>query len=133
MPELPEVETVRRGLMPVMEDTIIESAEIRRKNLRFDFPPDQLADRLAGRKIVALGRRSKYLLADLDDDMVLVMHLGMSGSFRVVTADENHLIADDAFHAARGARNRPMTMLSCISLPEMRCCTTTHAGLVFLI
>ena len=103
MPELPEVETVRRGLMPVMENTIIQSAEVRRKNLRFDFP-DGLADRLEGRTIAALGRRSKYLLADLDDGMVLVMHLGMSGSFRVVTASENHLIADKAFHATRGKK-----------------------------
>lgn len=101
MPELPEVETVRRGLAPVMEGAKIASAEIRRKNLRFDFP-DGLANRLEGRTIIALGRRSKYLLADLDDGGVLVMHLGMSGSFRVVEAKEAHLIADVAFHHQRG-------------------------------
>ncbi|WP_316862292.1 bifunctional DNA-formamidopyrimidine glycosylase/DNA-(apurinic or apyrimidinic site) lyase [uncultured Cohaesibacter sp.] len=103
MPELPEVETVRRGLQPVLEGARIERAEIRRKNLRFDFP-DQMAERLAGHQVVSLGRRAKYLLADLDDGWVLVMHLGMSGSFRVVLKDEQHLIADEAFHLARGKR-----------------------------
>ena len=103
MPELPEVETVRRGLAPVMEGVEIRSAEIRRKNLRFDFP-DQLAERLTGRTVTALGRRAKYLLADLDDGTVLVMHLGMSGSFRVVTKEEQHLIGEESFHMARGKR-----------------------------
>ncbi len=101
MPELPEVETVRRGLAPVMEGATIKKADIRRKNLRFDFP-DQLAERLEGRDIISLGRRSKYLLADLDDAQVLVMHLGMSGSFRVVEAEDAHLIGEESFHRARG-------------------------------
>ncbi|SNY90449.1 DNA-(apurinic or apyrimidinic site) lyase [Cohaesibacter sp. ES.047] len=101
MPELPEVETVRRGLQPVMEGADITAAEIRRENLRFPFPP-HLADRLAGRTVLSLGRRAKYLLADLDDGAVLVMHLGMSGSFRVVTPDEAHLVAEASFHLARG-------------------------------
>nr|WP_320144241.1 bifunctional DNA-formamidopyrimidine glycosylase/DNA-(apurinic or apyrimidinic site) lyase [uncultured Cohaesibacter sp.] len=103
MPELPEVETVRLGLQPVLENATIERAEIRRQNLRFAFP-DNLADRLAGRQVVGLGRRAKYLLADLDDGMVLVMHLGMSGSFRVVSQEEQHLIAEESFHLARGKR-----------------------------
>ena len=103
MPELPEVETVRLGLQPVLEDATIERAEIRRENLRFPFP-DQLARRLAGRHVVGLGRRAKYLLADLDDGMVLVMHLGMSGSFRVVKKEEQHLIGEESFHMARGKR-----------------------------
>ncbi|WP_319567526.1 bifunctional DNA-formamidopyrimidine glycosylase/DNA-(apurinic or apyrimidinic site) lyase [Cohaesibacter marisflavi] len=103
MPELPEVETVRLGLQPVLENATIERAEVRRENLRFPFP-DQLADRLAGRQVVGLGRRAKYLLADLDDGMVLVMHLGMSGSFRVVSEEEQHLIAEESFHLARGKR-----------------------------
>nr|WP_319391290.1 bifunctional DNA-formamidopyrimidine glycosylase/DNA-(apurinic or apyrimidinic site) lyase [uncultured Cohaesibacter sp.] len=101
MPELPEVETVRRGLQPVLENATIERAEIRRENLRFAFP-EKLAERLAGRQVIGLGRRAKYLLADLDDGMVLVMHLGMSGSFRVVTPEEQHLIAKASFHLARG-------------------------------
>ena len=101
MPELPEVETVRRGLAPVMEGETITHAEIRRKNLRFDFP-ERLAERLTDRQIISLGRRSKYLLADLNDTNVLVMHLGMSGSFRVVEAEEAHLIGEDSFHRVRG-------------------------------
>lgn len=82
MPELPEVETVRRGLAPVMDGATIARVEVRRADLRFPFPPG-FATRLAGRRIEALGRRAKYLLADLDDGEVLVMHLGMSGSFRI--------------------------------------------------
>jgi formamidopyrimidine-DNA glycosylase len=82
MPELPEVETVRRGLAPVMEGAIIREAVIRRPDLRFPFP-ERFAERLAGRRITALGRRAKYLLADLDDGEVVIMHLGMSGSFRI--------------------------------------------------
>ncbi len=82
MPELPEVETVRRGLAPAMVGARFESIDQRRPDLRFPFPAD-FAQRLTGRRIEALGRRAKYLLADLDDAQVLVMHLGMSGSFRV--------------------------------------------------
>lgn len=82
MPELPEVETVRRGLEPAMSGQRIMRVEQRRADLRFPLPAD-FAARLAGRTIVALGRRAKYLLLDLDDGTVLIMHLGMSGSFRV--------------------------------------------------
>ncbi|MCB1421211.1 MAG: bifunctional DNA-formamidopyrimidine glycosylase/DNA-(apurinic or apyrimidinic site) lyase [Nitratireductor sp.] len=82
MPELPEVETVRRGLAPVMEGAVITAAEARRADLRFPFP-ERFSERLAGRSITAMGRRAKYLTADLDDGTVLVMHLGMSGSFRI--------------------------------------------------
>ncbi|MBH0238729.1 bifunctional DNA-formamidopyrimidine glycosylase/DNA-(apurinic or apyrimidinic site) lyase [Methylobrevis albus] len=87
MPELPEVETVRRGLQPVMEQAVIRAVELRRPDLRFPFP-EGFAARLAGRRIAALGRRAKYLVADLDDGAHLVMHLGMSGSFRFRTAAE---------------------------------------------
>lgn len=82
MPELPEVETVRRGLTPVLEGAIIERAEQRRPDLRIAFP-ERFADRLRGRRVLSLGRRAKYLLAELDDGTDLVMHMGMSGSFRV--------------------------------------------------
>jgi formamidopyrimidine-DNA glycosylase len=82
MPELPEVETVRRGLEPALVGHRLVKAEARRKDLRFPFPPD-FAERLQGRTITALTRRAKYLLADLDDGQVLIAHLGMSGSFRV--------------------------------------------------
>lgn len=86
MPELPEVETVRLGLAPVMEGAVIEKVTLHRPDLRSPFPP-RFARRLAGRRIVSLGRRAKYLLADLDDGNVLVMHLGMSGSFRIEAED----------------------------------------------
>src|SRR4051794_324557 len=83
MPELPEVETVRRGLQPVMEGAKIVKAEARRKDLRFPFQKDFTA-RLQGQTVTGLGRRAKYLMADLISGDVLLMHLGMSGSFRVV-------------------------------------------------
>lgn len=82
MPELPEVETVRRGLTPVMEGAVLERVEPRRPDLRFPLP-ESMAERLAGRRIEALGRRAKYLLADMEGGLVLAMHLGMSGSFRI--------------------------------------------------
>lgn len=78
MPELPEVETVRRGLSPVMEGARIVRAETRREGLRWPFP-DRMADRLTGARVMRLGRRSKYLLADLDTGETLITHLGMSG------------------------------------------------------
>jgi formamidopyrimidine-DNA glycosylase len=82
LPELPEVETVRRGLAPVMEGATFLKVEQRRPDLRIPFPA-RFAARLTGRRVVALGRRAKFLLADLDDGTVVVMHLGMSGSFRI--------------------------------------------------
>ncbi len=98
MPELPEVETVRRGLAPAMEGALIERADVRRPDLRFPFP-DDFATRLAGRRILALRRRAKYLLADLSRRETLIMHLGMSGSFRI---DHHDPVAAEAFHAERG-------------------------------
>lgn len=82
MPELPEVETVRRGLAPAMEGALVEAVELRRADLRFPFSEGFGPD-LAGRKILSLGRRAKYLLIDLEDDRTVVAHLGMSGSFRI--------------------------------------------------
>jgi formamidopyrimidine-DNA glycosylase len=82
MPELPEVETVRRGLAPVMRGARIDQVELRRADIRFPFPPS-FAKRLTGRRIVEVGRRAKYLLFDLDSGETLIAHLGMSGSFRV--------------------------------------------------
>src|SRR6201996_6539953 len=87
MPELPEVETVRRGLQPAMEGTKILAAEARRKDLRFPFQKDFI-ERLQGQTITGLGRRAKYLMADLGSGDVLLMHLGMSGSFRVVEGEK---------------------------------------------
>src|SRR6516162_6367590 len=82
MPELPEVETVRRGLEPAMEGARFASVEARRRDLRWPLPKD-FAARLQGETVVGLGLRAKYLLADLSSGDVLLMHLGMSGSFRV--------------------------------------------------
>jgi formamidopyrimidine-DNA glycosylase len=82
MPELPEVETVRRGLEPAMVGATFIKVEQRRPDLRFPFP-ERFAERLVGQRIDALGRRAKYLLADLSSGEVLVMHLGMTGRFLV--------------------------------------------------
>ena len=90
MPELPEVETVRRGLQPAMEGARIVKAEARRKDLRFPFQKDFVA-RLEGQTVTGLGRRAKYLMADLASGDVLLMHLGMSGSFRVIKDDEGKM------------------------------------------
>ncbi len=82
MPELPEVETVRRGLEAAMRGARIVNVELRRRDLRFPFPKN-FAARLAGRKVGNLWRRAKYILVELDDGHILVLHLGMSGSFRI--------------------------------------------------
>jgi formamidopyrimidine-DNA glycosylase len=84
MPELPEVETVRLGLLPALEGRTIVQALTRRGDLRRPFPP-QFAQRLTGRKVLKLARRAKYLLAALDSGETLVIHLGMSGRMSVYT------------------------------------------------
>jgi len=82
MPELPEVETVRRGLAPAMEGAAFARVEVRDRRLRWPIAKD-FEKRLAGQTVDGFGRRAKYLLADLSSGDVLLMHLGMSGSFRV--------------------------------------------------
>lgn len=82
MPELPEVETVRRGLEPVMVGRRIVRLETRRPDLRFPFPPG-FTDRLQGRRIERLERRAKYLLAAIESGETLIMHLGMTGRFTI--------------------------------------------------
>jgi formamidopyrimidine-DNA glycosylase len=99
MPELPEVETVRRGLQPAMEGSKILKAEARRKDLRFPFQKDFIK-RLEGQTVTGLGRRAKYLMADLTSGDVLLMHLGMSGSFRVV--EDESAKTPGQFHHPRG-------------------------------
>jgi formamidopyrimidine-DNA glycosylase len=103
MPELPEVETVRRGLEPTLEGATIERLELRRGGLRVPFSRN-FAARVKGRRITALRRRAKYLLAELDDGTTLLMHLGMSGSFRIETKGEKDAkpVADDAVYYKRG-------------------------------
>jgi len=98
LPELPEVETVRRGLAAAMAGARIEEVELRRADLRFPFSRD-FAKRLAGRKVEALQRRAKYILAKLDDGHILVLHLGMSGSIRIENAKKAE--TPGAFHYGR--------------------------------
>jgi len=98
MPELPEVETVRRGLEPALVGARLTSVEARRPDLRVPLP-EHFAARLTGRRVESLTRRAKYLLADLDDGTVLVMHLGMSGSFRIEEPARSGTLG--RFHHAR--------------------------------
>ncbi|MER8828243.1 bifunctional DNA-formamidopyrimidine glycosylase/DNA-(apurinic or apyrimidinic site) lyase [Mesorhizobium sp. M0938] len=90
MPELPEVETVRRGLQPVLEGARIARVEARRPDLRFPFP-EKFLERLTGKTITALGRRAKYLTMHLEGGPVLICHLGMSGSFRIEMSDDSEM------------------------------------------
>lgn len=112
MPELPEVETVRRGLAPVMEGVVIERADVNRPDLRWPFP-ERMAERLTGQKVERLRRRSKYILADLASGESLLVHLGMSGRMLIsgdplgqfvhdhpATEKHDHVV----FHMANGAR-----------------------------
>lgn len=107
MPELPEVETVRRGLEPILVGNAFARVEQRRPDLRFPLPKD-FGMRLTGRKIEALDRRAKYLLARLDDGEVLVMHLGMTGRFSIngsttkPAPKHEHIV----FHLGDGTRVR---------------------------
>ncbi len=82
MPELPEVETVRRGLAPVMEGAVIVQADVNRPDLRWPFP-ERMAERLTGQRVERLRRRSKYILCDLSGGETLLIHLGMSGRMLV--------------------------------------------------
>ncbi len=112
MPELPEVETVRRGLAPVIEGQIIARADVNRPDLRWPFP-ERMAARLTGARVLGLRRRSKYILADLSTDETLLVHLGMSGRMlisgeQVGTFVHEHPAAQKhdhvVFHMANGAR-----------------------------
>lgn len=100
MPELPEVETVRRGLEPVMTGARFVEVEQRRADLRFPFP-DRFGERLRGRSVETLTRRAKYLIATIEGDDLLVMHLGMSGRFLIEAGTEDNL-TPGRFHAETG-------------------------------
>jgi len=115
MPELPEVETVRRGLQPAMEGARVDRLEQRRADLRFPFP-DDFSGRITGRRITGLQRRAKYLLIGFDDDTVLISHLGMSGSYYV-----DHGTAQAApgqFHHDRGKDKRHDHVVFHLAGPE---------------
>ena len=113
MPELPEVETVRRGLAPVIEGARFAAVELRRADLRFPFP-DGFVQHLVGQRIDRLERRAKYLLA-CTENIVLAMHLGMSGRFAIAQSARGAPLSaapvqPDAFVHAAG---RPAGARSC--------------------
>src|SRR5215470_9910573 len=87
MPELPEVETVRRGLAPALVGKRIAKAKTRRADLRFPFP-EKFAARLKGRTVATLDRRAKYILAHLDNGYVWITHLGMTGRWSIIGAKQ---------------------------------------------
>ncbi len=89
MPELPEVETVRRGLAPILENTRIAKARAHVPKLRVDIPTD-FDERLSGTLVTRLTRRSKYILIECDDGLVAILHLGMSGRINIYTAGSEH-------------------------------------------
>lgn len=112
MPELPEVETVRRGLAPVMEGSVITKAEVNRPDLRWPFP-ERMAERLTGQDVKQLRRRSKYILVDLGSGESLLVHLGMSGRMLISGDPLGQFVHDHpapekhdhvVFHMANGAR-----------------------------
>lgn len=101
MPELPEVETVKRGLDPVLSGATLQSIALNRPDLRVPFP-DNMAKRLQGRQCMTLRRRGKYIWIDFDHGETLVVHLGMSGSFTINPPENkkhDHVILEtDAGH-----------------------------------
>ncbi len=112
MPELPEVETVKAGIAPVMQGRVIAQADVNRPDLRWPFP-DRMTERLTGKRVLGLRRRSKYILVDLDSAETLLIHLGMSGRMLIsghkvgefhhphpVPAKHDHVV----FHMDDGAR-----------------------------
>ena len=138
MPELPEVETVRRGLAPVMEGAVITQADVNRPDLRWPFP-GQMAERLTGQQVLRLRRRSKYILADLSSGESLLIHLGMSGRMLIsghkvgefhhahpAPAKHDHVV----FHMANGAR---ITFNDARRFGAMDLMTTAHEADHWLI
>lgn len=110
MPELPEVETVRRGLAPFMEGALIREVKLARGDLRFPFPPD-FARTVAGRQIVGLSRRAKYLLVNLEGDLTIISHLGMSGSFRIDEGDADSTPGEFHHRRSKDAAHDHVTFL----------------------
>jgi len=106
MPELPEVETVRMGLDPVLTGRTFERVTTKRADLRFPFP-DRFAARLTGASVTRLERRAKYLIAHLSTDEALLMHLGMTGRFHVQAAGDAqpHLLGDYEYDTDAGPKH----------------------------
>ena len=102
MPELPEVETVRRGLIPEMEGRLIVKAIQNRPDLRWPLP-ERFVERLTGQRVERIGRRGKYLLLELSGGETLIVHLGMSGRFLIHSGGEAREGA--TFHQAVGAQS----------------------------
>ncbi|MDX2104691.1 MAG: bifunctional DNA-formamidopyrimidine glycosylase/DNA-(apurinic or apyrimidinic site) lyase [Alphaproteobacteria bacterium] len=104
MPELPEVETVCRGMAAALEGHRLTRVEVRRPDLRFPLPPD-LGERMGGRRVVRVWRRAKYFQIGLDDNQVMLGHLGMSGRIVISPAAPNDLGPHDhiLFHVDTGA------------------------------
>lgn len=107
MPELPEVETVRRGLAPAMEGKRIERAEIRRPDLRFPFP-ENFVERITGARVKAMGRRAKYLVAELSTGEGLIMHLGMTGRFTISHGKKDRKLGEFVHEAGEDSRHDHM-------------------------
>ena len=100
MPELPEVETVKRGLEPVLLGRKITRVELRRANLRFAFPQGFASD-LEGATVLQLSRRAKYIVIDLDNDKSLIVHLGMTGRFTALSPTGKNNLGE--FYFATGS------------------------------
>ena len=100
MPELPEVETVKRGLAPALEGARFDAVALNRPDLRFPLPTS-FVERLLGHSVERLERRAKYILAHLDDGSILAMHLGMTGSFRI-EADGDEQVPGSYYRARNG-------------------------------
>jgi formamidopyrimidine-DNA glycosylase len=124
MPELPEVETVRLGLQPVLEGFRLTDVQTRRGDLRLPFPKDFVA-RTKGRAVKALRRRAKYILADLDSGETLVIHLGMSGRMSVFS-----LVAPAAADAPAPGQKRKLGNYVYDAAPE-GAGTAKHDHVVF--
>ncbi len=103
MPELPEVETVRRGLAPVVEGAVLTRVTVNRPDLRWPFP-ENMAGRLTGQRVLRIGRRSKYLLFDLSGGETLIVHLGMSG--RMLISAGTARATPGAFHLPQRAAEK---------------------------
>ncbi len=109
MPELPEVETVRRGLAPALVGRRIARLDVRRPDLRFPFP-ENFAERVSGKTVNALERRAKYLIAALSSGDDLVMHLGMTGRFTIVTGNEANVPGQYVYESRSDPRHDHVEM-----------------------